>query len=167
MGGKQAGQRNTEAGGWLSVSHASRRFAEWQGKRPRCYKSFSHDSENIELEVRKGSRRKDCPCDRRFWRYRWRSSEGPRMACTLREPKAITPILARGARQAAKAPEGSAASGKALGENACLSPDDALQRLFSTAAVCNVARWHFADTNRCQLFGRYWGQSGRTQRISR
>ena len=47
---------------------------------------------------------------------------------------AITPILARGGRRAAKAPEGSAASGKALGEIACLSPDDALERLSSAAA---------------------------------
>ena len=47
---------------------------------------------------------------------------------------AIAPILARGGRQAAKAPEGSAASGKALGEIACLSPDDALERLSSAAA---------------------------------
>ena len=47
---------------------------------------------------------------------------------------AITPILPRGGRQAAKAPEGSAASGKALGEVACLSPDDALERLSSAAA---------------------------------
>jgi Mg2+-importing ATPase len=52
----------------------------------------------------------------------------------VNKPTAITPILARGGRQAAKAPEGSAASGKALGEIACLSPDDALQRLSSTAA---------------------------------
>jgi P-type Mg2+ transporter len=47
---------------------------------------------------------------------------------------AIAPILARGERRAAKAPEGSAASGKALGEIACLSPDDALERLSSAAA---------------------------------
>ena len=47
---------------------------------------------------------------------------------------AIAPILARGGRRAAKAPEGSAASGKALGEIACLSPDDALERLSSAAA---------------------------------
>ena len=52
----------------------------------------------------------------------------------MNKPIAITPILAPGGRQAAKAPEGSAASGKALGEIACLSPDDALQRLSSTAA---------------------------------
>ena len=52
----------------------------------------------------------------------------------MNKPIAITPILARGGRQAAKAPEGSAASGKALGEIACLSPGDALQRLSSTAA---------------------------------
>ncbi len=52
----------------------------------------------------------------------------------MNKPIAITPILARGGRQAAKAPERSAASGKALGEIACLSPDDALQRLSSTAA---------------------------------
>jgi len=52
----------------------------------------------------------------------------------VNKPIAITPILARGGRQAAKAPEGSAASGKALGEIACLSPGDALQRLSSTAA---------------------------------
>ena len=52
----------------------------------------------------------------------------------MNKPIAITPILARGGRQAAKAPEGSAASAKALGEIAWLSPDDALQRLSSTAA---------------------------------
>ena len=46
---------------------------------------------------------------------------------------AITPILARGGRQVAKAPERSAASGKALAEIACLSPDDALERLSSAA----------------------------------
>ena len=46
---------------------------------------------------------------------------------------AIAPILARGGRRAAKAPEGSAASGKALGEIACLSPDDVLERLSSAA----------------------------------
>ena len=51
----------------------------------------------------------------------------------MNKPIAITPILARGGRQAAKAPEGSAASGKTLGEIACLSPDAALQRLSSTA----------------------------------
>ena len=47
---------------------------------------------------------------------------------------AITPVLAREGRQWANAPEGSAASGKILGEVACLSPDAALQRLSSTAA---------------------------------
>ena len=52
----------------------------------------------------------------------------------MNKPIAITPIVARGGRQTAKAPEGSAASGKTLGEVACLSPDDVLQRLFSTAA---------------------------------
>lgn len=52
----------------------------------------------------------------------------------MNKPIAITPILARGGRHAAKAPEGSAASGKALGEIACLSPNEALQRLSSTAA---------------------------------
>ena len=52
----------------------------------------------------------------------------------MNKPIAITPMLARGGRQAAKAPEGSAASGKALGEIACLSPDDALQRLSSAVA---------------------------------
>jgi len=50
------------------------------------------------------------------------------------DPIATTPILARGARRAPNAPEGSAASGKVLGEIACLSPDQALQRLSSTAA---------------------------------
>jgi P-type Mg2+ transporter len=52
----------------------------------------------------------------------------------VNKPITITPILARGGRHAAKAPEGSAASGKALGEIACLSPNEALQRLPSTAA---------------------------------
>jgi Mg2+-importing ATPase len=48
-------------------------------------------------------------------------------------PIAIIPLLASGRRRAANAPEGSATSGKALGEVACLSPDAALQRLSSTA----------------------------------
>lgn len=52
----------------------------------------------------------------------------------MNKPIVITPILDRRGRQAVRAPEGSAASGKALGEIACLSPDDALQRLSSTAA---------------------------------
>jgi P-type Mg2+ transporter len=52
----------------------------------------------------------------------------------VNKPIAATPNLAHGERQAAKAPEGSPASGKALGEIACLSPDEALQRLSSTAA---------------------------------
>ena len=47
---------------------------------------------------------------------------------------ALTSIFARGRRRPPDAPEGSAASGKALGEIACLSPDEALQRLSSTAA---------------------------------
>ena len=46
---------------------------------------------------------------------------------------AIALILARGGRRAAKAPEGSATSGKALGEVACLWPDDVLERLSSAA----------------------------------
>jgi Mg2+-importing ATPase len=46
-------------------------------------------------------------------------------------PIAITPVLVRRQHRAANAPEGSAASGKALGEIACLSPDDALRRLSS------------------------------------
>jgi Mg2+-importing ATPase len=54
------------------------------------------------------------------------------------DPTAITavlaPILAPGPRRAVSAPEGSATSGKALGEVAGLSPDDALRRLASTAA---------------------------------
>ena len=48
-------------------------------------------------------------------------------------PIAIKPEPAREGYRAANAPEGLAASGKALGEVACLSPDAALQRL-STAA---------------------------------
>jgi Mg2+-importing ATPase len=48
-------------------------------------------------------------------------------------PIAITPVLAGGRHPAANAPDGSVASGKALGEIAHLSPDDALQRLSSTA----------------------------------
>ena len=52
----------------------------------------------------------------------------------MNKPIAITPDLARGGREAANAPEGSVESGKALGEIACLSPDDALQRLSSIAA---------------------------------
>jgi Mg2+-importing ATPase len=52
---------------------------------------------------------------------------------------AITPLPAGGQRRASNAPEGSAAGGKAasgkvLGEVACLSPEAALQRLSSTAA---------------------------------
>ena len=50
------------------------------------------------------------------------------------DPIATTPILARGQRRAPNAAEGSAASGKVLGEIASLSPDEALQRLSSTAA---------------------------------
>jgi Mg2+-importing ATPase len=46
---------------------------------------------------------------------------------------ALTSIFARGRRRPPDAPEGSAASGKALGEVARLSPDEALQRLSSTA----------------------------------
>jgi Mg2+-importing ATPase len=46
---------------------------------------------------------------------------------------ALTSIFARGRRRPPDAPEGSAASGKALGEVALLSPDEALQRLSSTA----------------------------------
>ena len=45
---------------------------------------------------------------------------------------ALTSIFARG-RGPPDAPEGAAASGKALGEAALLSPDEALQRLFSAA----------------------------------
>ena len=48
-------------------------------------------------------------------------------------PIAITSIFARGRRRPLDAPEGTAASGKALGEVALLSPDEALQRLFSAA----------------------------------
>ena len=48
-------------------------------------------------------------------------------------PIAIKPVLAREGYRAANAPEGLAASGKALGEVACLSPDAALQRLSSIA----------------------------------
>ena len=53
---------------------------------------------------------------------------------------AIVPILAHGGRQAAKAPEGSTASGKALGEIACLSPDDVLERLSSAATGLTPGR---------------------------
>jgi Mg2+-importing ATPase len=52
----------------------------------------------------------------------------------VNKPIATAPILARGGRQAANAPEGSAASAKALGEIACLSPDAALARLTTSAA---------------------------------
>ena len=52
----------------------------------------------------------------------------------MNKPIAITPNLARGGRAAANAPGRSVASGKALGEIASLSPDDALQRLSSIAA---------------------------------
>ena len=48
-------------------------------------------------------------------------------------PITITPILTSGRHRAVNAPEGSAASGKALGEIARLSSVDALQRLTSTA----------------------------------
>jgi Mg2+-importing ATPase len=48
-------------------------------------------------------------------------------------PMALTSIPARGQRPTLDAPEASAASGKALGEIARLSPDEALQRLSSTA----------------------------------
>ncbi|HEX7566078.1 MAG TPA: cation-transporting P-type ATPase, partial [Bradyrhizobium sp.] len=46
-------------------------------------------------------------------------------------PIALTSIFARGRQRPPDAPEGSAASGKALGEIALLSPDEALQRLSS------------------------------------
>ena len=46
---------------------------------------------------------------------------------------ALTSIFAGGRRRPPNVPEGSAASGKALGEVARLSPDDTLQRLSSTA----------------------------------
>jgi P-type Mg2+ transporter len=46
---------------------------------------------------------------------------------------ALTPIIAQGGRRRPDASEGSAASGKTLGEVARLSPDEALQRLSSTA----------------------------------
>ena len=49
-------------------------------------------------------------------------------------PVALTSIPARGLRPTVDAPEGSAASGKVLGEVACLSPDQALQRLSSIAS---------------------------------
>ena len=52
----------------------------------------------------------------------------------MNKPIAIMPILAHGGHKAANAPEGSAASGKALGEIACLSSDDSLRRLSSTAS---------------------------------
>ena len=48
-------------------------------------------------------------------------------------PIAITAIPSGERHRMANAPEGSAASGKALGEVACLSPEAALQRLSSTA----------------------------------
>jgi Mg2+-importing ATPase len=48
-------------------------------------------------------------------------------------PTALTSIPARGQPRTVDAPEASAASGKALGEVARLSPDEALQRLSSTA----------------------------------
>ncbi len=70
----------------------------------------------------------------------------------MSRPIATTPILARGKRQAAKTPEGSAASGKTLGEIACLASDEALQRLSSTAAGLTPdqveARLHSAGPNR-------------------
>ena len=65
--------------------------------------------------------------------------------------KAITPILARGGHRVANAPEGSAASAKALGEIACLAPDAALARLASDAAGLTpeevVARLRSAGLN--------------------
>jgi Mg2+-importing ATPase len=48
-------------------------------------------------------------------------------------PIALTSIFARGRQRPPDAPEGAAASGKALGEVALLSPDEALQRLSSNA----------------------------------
>jgi Mg2+-importing ATPase len=50
------------------------------------------------------------------------------------DPIAALPAVAPGRHRAANAPEGSAASGKALGEIAGLSPDAALARLSGTAA---------------------------------
>jgi len=49
------------------------------------------------------------------------------------DPIALTSTIAPGGRRRPDAPEGSAVSGKALGEIAHLSPDEALQRLSSTA----------------------------------
>ncbi|MGA6966774.1 MAG: cation-transporting P-type ATPase [Xanthobacteraceae bacterium] len=46
---------------------------------------------------------------------------------------ALTSIFARGRHRPPNVPEGSASSGKALGEVARLSPDETLQRLSSTA----------------------------------
>src|ERR1035438_9255714 len=46
-------------------------------------------------------------------------------------PIARTSIFARGGRRPPAGPEGAAASGKALGEVALLSPDEALQKLSS------------------------------------
>ena len=46
---------------------------------------------------------------------------------------ALTSIFARGRRRPPDAPEGLVTSGKVLGEVALLSPDEALQRLSSTA----------------------------------
>ena len=51
----------------------------------------------------------------------------------MNKPIAITPIFARGRPRPLDTPEGAAASGKALGEVALLSPDEALQRLSSAA----------------------------------
>ena len=48
-------------------------------------------------------------------------------------PTAIKPVLAREGHRVADAPEGLAASGKALGEVACLSTGAVLQRLSSAA----------------------------------
>ena len=48
-------------------------------------------------------------------------------------PIALASAVARERHRPSNAPEGSAASGKALGEVALLSPDEALQRLSSTA----------------------------------
>ena len=51
---------------------------------------------------------------------------------------APTSIFAHEQRPPPAEPEGAAASGKALGEVALLSPDEALQRLSSTASGLTV-----------------------------
>jgi P-type Mg2+ transporter len=84
-------------------------------------------------------------------------------------PMALTSIPACGHHRTLDAPEASAASGKVLGEVACLSPDQALQRLSSTASgltpgqvedrLRSVGRNHVTHQARHTILGELVGRS--------